>query len=145
MFYIKTLEKSEILNVNLGMIILGIYLGVILLMISLTILSLSQLLDSIEHKDRFNVLRKLGIDESKVSKLVFKQVLLNFLLPLIIATSGFIVFLYNYMEMYSIVIEAYIGGKSFIFSIIIACSLLVFIYISYLAGTYYTFKRNINN
>lgn len=142
---IKTLEKSEILNINLGMIILGIYLGVILLMISLTILSLSQLLDSIEHKDRFNVLRKLGIDESKVSKLVFKQVLLNFLLPLIVATVGFVVFLYNYMEMFSIVIDAYIGGKSFIFSIIIACSLLVFIYTCYLAGTYYTFKRNIDN
>lgn len=54
---IKSSETNNILNMTLDMRILGIYLGVVLLMISLTVLSLSQLADSIEHKDRFNVLK----------------------------------------------------------------------------------------
>ena len=49
---INSLETNDILNMTLAMRVLGIYLGVVFLMISLTILSLSQLSDSIEHKDR---------------------------------------------------------------------------------------------
>ena len=45
---IKSVETSEMLNLNLGMRILGIYLGIVLLMISLTVLALQQLADSIE-------------------------------------------------------------------------------------------------
>ena len=57
---IKLSERNNILNITLAMRILGIYLGVVLLMISLTILSLSQLTDSIEHKDRFKVIKTRG-------------------------------------------------------------------------------------
>ena len=60
---IKSLEINNILTTTLAMRILGVYLGIVLLMISLTILSLSQLTESIEHKDRFNVLGKLGVEE----------------------------------------------------------------------------------
>ena len=56
---IQLSERNNILNVTLAMRILGIYLGVVLLMISLTILSLSQLTDSIEHKDRFKVIKRI--------------------------------------------------------------------------------------
>ena len=49
---IKSLEINNILTTTLAMRILGVYLGIVLLMISLTILSLSQLTESIEHKDR---------------------------------------------------------------------------------------------
>ena len=62
---IKSLEINNILTTTLAMRILGVYLGIVLLMISLTILSLSQLTDSIEHKDRFNVLGKLGVEDRK--------------------------------------------------------------------------------
>ena len=63
---IKSLEINNILTTTLAMRILGVYLGIVLLMISLTILSLSQLTESIEHKDRFNVLGKLGDRKSVV-------------------------------------------------------------------------------
>lgn len=39
-------------------------------MISLTILSLSQLSESIEHKDRFNVLKRLGIEDKEINKII---------------------------------------------------------------------------
>ena len=54
--------------------ILGIYLGVVLLMISLTILSLSQLTDSIEHKDRFKVIKRLGVEDYEVNKIILRQI-----------------------------------------------------------------------
>ena len=52
------METSEILC-QLRMRILGLYLGTVLLMISLTVLAPQQLTDSIEHKQRFDILRKL--------------------------------------------------------------------------------------
>lgn len=69
---IKSLEINNILTTTLAMRILGVYLGIVLLMISLTILSLSQLTDSIEHKDRFNVLRKLGVEENQINRIILK-------------------------------------------------------------------------
>jgi putative ABC transport system permease protein len=71
---LKAAETNEVLNITLGMRILGIYGGAVLLMISLTVLALQQLSDSIEHKGRFDTLRKLGIDNKETSKLILKQI-----------------------------------------------------------------------
>ena len=142
---IKSVETSEMLNLNLGMRILGIYLGIVLLMISLTVLALQQLADSIEHKSRFNVLRKLGVEESKINKIVLKQISIYFIVPVSIAIVGVIVFSCNYFKLIETEIAFYVGDKAFIANIVLAVILLISIYIAYFLGTYYTFKRNINN
>lgn len=140
---IKSLEENEILNASLAMRILGIYLGVVLLMISLTVLALQQLADSIEHKGRFNVLRKLGVDDKHISKIVLKQIAIYFVIPITIAMVGVIVFIYNFFSLYSTQITSYIGDKAFLFNIILAIIVIIGIYIVYFIATYYTFKRNI--
>ena len=142
---IRVLEESEILNATLAMRILGIYLGVVLLMISLTVLALQQLADSIEHKGRFNVLRKLGVDEKAISKIVLKQIAIYFIMPISIAMIGVIVFIYNFFGLLSSQITSYIGGKAFVANIVVALILIISIYICYFAATYYTFKRNIKD
>ncbi|WP_455543060.1 FtsX-like permease family protein [Intestinibacter sp.] len=142
---IKSSETNNILTATLAMRILGIYLGIVLLMISLTILSLSQLADSIEHKDRFNVLRKLGVEEKEVNSIVLKQISLYFIMPISIAIIGVIIFIYNYYLIYKDVISTYIGDRAFLFSIATGIILMIGIYICYFIGTYYTFKRNIKN
>lgn len=139
----KVAEVSEILNATLAMRILGIYLGIVLLMISLTVLALQQLADSIEHKDRFNVLKKLGVEEKEISNIILKQISIYFIIPIFIAIIGFIIFIYNYAIIFNSEISAYIGEKSFILNIKIALVLIVSIYIAYFIATYYTFKRNI--
>ena len=63
----KAFETNNILNATLAMRILGIYLGTVLLMISLTVLAIQQLSDSIEHKSRFNVLKKLGVEDNNIA------------------------------------------------------------------------------
>lgn len=142
---IKSSETNSILNVTLAMRILGIYLGVVLLMISLTILSLSQLSESIEHKDRFSVLRRLGVEDKEINKIILKQISIYFIVPIAIAMVGAIIFIYNYYIYYKDVITTYVGDTTFILSIIVGVVLMIGVYICYFVGTYYTFKRNINN
>lgn len=142
---IKSSETNTILNVTLAMRILAIYLGVVLLMISLTILSLSQLTDSIEHKDRFNILKKLGVEDREVDKIVLKQISIYFIVPISIAMVGVTIFVYNFYLLFKDIITVFVGDKIFILSIIFGIALMLIVYICYFVGTYYTFKRNINN
>lgn len=142
---VKSIETNTILNMTLGMRILGIYLGVVLLMISLTVLSLTQLSDSLEHKERFNVLKKLGIEDREINKIILKQISLYFVIPIVIAVVGYIIFIYNYYILNTQIISSYVGDKVFILNIFIALVLMIFIYICYFTGTYYTFKRNIRS
>lgn len=141
---IKSLEINNILTTTLAMRILGVYLGIVLLMISLTILSLSQLTDSIEHKDRFNVLRKLGVEENQINRIILKQISIYFIVPIVIAMIGDAIFIYNYYLIYNDIITVFVGNIEFILSIIFGVALMIVIYICYFIGTYYTFKRNIN-
>jgi FtsX-like permease family len=142
---IKSLETNNILVTTLAMRILGIYLGVVLLMISLTILSLSQLSDSIEHKDRFNVLKKLGVEGKEINNIILKQVSLYFIIPISIAMIGVAIFIYNFYLYYKDIITVFVGDTTFILSIIFGIALMIMVYICYFVGTYYTFKRNVNN
>ena len=141
----KVAEVSEILNATLAMRILGIYLGVVLLMISLTVLALQQLADSIEHKERFNILKKLGVEKKEINNIILRQIAIYFVIPIFVAMIGFIIFIYKYSVIFNNEISAYIGEKGFILNIIIALVLTVSIYIVYFIATYYTFKRNIKN
>lgn len=141
---LKVAETNEILNMTLGMKILGIYGGTVLLMISLTVLALQQLSDSIEHKDRFRTLRKMGIDHKEIGRLIFKQISLYFTLPIVIAVIGFWIFLDFFKSAFREIIDIFIGDKAFVFNISISLLLILIIYICYFAATYYSFKRNVD-
>ena len=140
---VKSSETNNILNMTLAMRILGVYLCIVLLTISFTVLALGQLTDSIEHKDRYNVLRKLGVEENDINKIVLKQISIYFVVPIAIALIGVGIFIYNYYLMYKERIVTFIGFNLFIFSIATGIILTICVYMCYFAGTYYTFKRNI--
>ena len=142
---LKVAEKNVVTNATLGMRILGIYVGTVLLMISLTVLALQQLSDSIEHKDRFNTLSRLGIDKSEIRKLISKQISLYFVIPIFIAVIGFCVFLNIFISAGRKLIDIYIGDKAFIFNIGIGLLLMIVIYMCYFVATYYSFKRNVES
>ncbi|MGL5069592.1 MAG: ABC transporter permease [Sarcina sp.] len=140
---IKIVEKNTILNVTLGMRILGMYVGIVLFMISLTILGLKQLVDSIENKDRFIVLQKLGVEEKDINKIILKQISIYFGVALLIAVTGFILFLAGYLNMYKEQVEVYIGNEAFILNIIVSFIIMFMLYSGYFMITYQSFKRNI--
>lgn len=141
---VNSLETNNILVTTLAMRILGIYLGVVLLMISLTILSLSQLSDSIEHKDRFNVLKKLGVEGKEINNIILKQVSLYFIIPISIAMIGVAIFIYNFYLYYNDIITVFVGDTTFVLSVAFGIALMIIVYICYFAGTYYSFKRNVD-
>ncbi len=140
---LKAAETNEILNITLGMRILGIYGGAVLLMISLTVLAMQQLSDSIEHKGRFNTLRKLGIDDKEIGRLILKQISLYFTIPIIVAVFGFYIFFNAFESASRTLIDIYIGDKAFMFNISISLAIIIVIYLCYFATTYYSFKRNV--
>ena len=62
-----------------------LYAAVVLMVICLTVLSLQQLLDASQYKYRFSVLRKLGVEDTYIGKLVLKQLGIWFGLPIVVA------------------------------------------------------------
>ena len=58
---------------------------------------------------------------------------------------GVATFVYNYYLFYKDIITVFVGDKTFILSVIFGVTLMLVVYICYFVGTYYTFKRNINN
>ena len=140
---LKVAETNVVITMSLFMRILGIYLGAVLLMISLTVLALQQLSDSIDHKQRFKTLKKLGIEKKEINKLILKQIGCYFVIPIFIAIIGLLIFLYNYSVIFREQINLYIGNSAFILNMIIGISLIIIIYLCYFMATYYTFKRNI--
>ena len=115
-----------------------------MLMISLTVLALQQLSDSIEHRSRFKVLKKLGVDKSEINKLILKQISVYFIMPVSISLIGFVMFMVNFMDIISKQIQSFIGDKGLILNIGISSALMILIYACYFIGTYYSFKRNVN-
>lgn len=74
-------------SVGLGalVIFIALYLGIIFLISSAAILALRELSDSADNKERYGMLRKLGVDERMIDMALFKQIGIFFAFPLILA------------------------------------------------------------
>lgn len=66
-------------------IFIGLYIGLIFLISSGVILALRSLSDTVDSTSRYTMLRKIGVDESDISKSLFRQTALFFAIPLILA------------------------------------------------------------
>lgn len=86
-----------------------LYGAVVLMVICLTILSLQQLLDAGKYKYRFGVLRKLGVEEEKIGRLVLKQLSVWFGLPILVAVIVATVVIAYFIQTVLAEISAYIG------------------------------------
>ena len=74
-------------SVGLGALVtfIALYLGIIFLISSAAILALRELSDSADNKERYGMLRKLGVDERIIDMALFKQIGIFFAFPLILA------------------------------------------------------------
>lgn len=73
-------------SVGLGALVtfIALYLGIIFLISSAAILALRELSDSADNKERYGMLRKLGVDERMIDMALFKQIGIFFAFPLIL-------------------------------------------------------------
>lgn len=141
-FYMIT--KSEVYanseGIGLTYAYLGIYIGLIFIMASAIVLSIQQLTDSIDNKERYKVLKEIGVDEKMINKSLFKQIGIYFLLPISLAIIHSIVGI----KVASKVVSMF-GDINIVKNIIIAMIVIIVIYRGYFVITYLTAKRNITD
>lgn len=87
MYIINTKIDIAEATIGLGAMVtfIGLYIGLIFLISCAAILALKQLSESVDSISRYEMLRKIGAEESDISKSLFRQTGIFFLLPLLLA------------------------------------------------------------
>ena len=120
-----------------------LYGAVVLMVICLTVLSLQQLLDAGQYRYRFSVLRKLGVEERNIRKLVLKQLGVWFGLPIVVAIGVSTVVIAYFLQTISAEISAYIGTGTLLLQIGTTVSILLLLLAGYFVSTWILFRRSI--
>lgn len=120
-------------SVGLGALVtfIALYLGIIFLISSAAILALRELSDSADNKERYGMLRKLGVDERMIDMALFKQIGIFFAFPLILALIHS-VFGIKFIN----IILATMGMSSMAASIVLTLAFVAVIYGGYFLITY---------
>jgi len=119
-----------------------IYVGLVFLCVALTVLSIQQLSDSAKYRFRYKVLRQIGMSSGEVARLVWKQLVLFYLCPVlfVIVISGIIAGYvgenFNYYSGVQTPVWLYFG---------ISFLLFFGVYSIYFAVTYVGFLRNLES
>ena len=125
-------------SIGLGALVtfLGLYLGIVFLIACVAILALRELSDSTDNRERYDLLRRLGADEKMIRRSLFRQILVFFLLPLVVAIvhSIFGIIFCNY-------IIATFGNEQLLLSILMTAVLIVVVYGGYFVLTYQCSKN----
>lgn len=120
-----------------------LYGAVVLMVICLTVLSLQQILDAGQYRYRFSVLRKLGVEERNIRKLVLKQLGVWFGLPIVVAIGVSTVVIVYFLQTISVEISAYIGIGTLLLQIGTTVSILLLLLVGYFVSTWILFHRSI--
>ena len=120
-----------------------LYGAVVLMVICLTVLSLQQPLDAGQYRYRFSVLRKLGVEERNIRKLVLKQLGVWFGLPIVVAIGVSTVVIVYFLQTISAEISAYIGIGTLLLKIGTTVSILLLLLVGYFVSTWILFRRSI--
>ena len=120
-------------SVGLGVLVtfVALYLGIIFLISSAAILALKELSDSADNRQRYDLLRKIGVDEKDIRKALFKQIGIYFAFPLILAVIHSIVGI----RFIHILLET-MGMSSMLASVGMTAVLLIVVYGGYFIITY---------
>ena len=86
---ISMIDKDWIKEGNIALRVIatfiGLYVGIIFLISSSAVLALKELSDCIDDKNKYRVLRQIGVSEKLINKALFKQTFIFFMLPLCLA------------------------------------------------------------
>lgn len=125
-------------SIGLGAMVtfIGLYLGIIFLISCAAILALKELSESSDNVEKFNMLRKIGVDEKMINKALFRQIGIFFMFPLLVAIihSVFGIKFCNFL------LSAF-GAANLVSSIIGVAIFIVAIYGGYFLVTYICSKN----
>ncbi len=147
-FYAIRLRTLQINSSKAGNFVLQasmLYGAVVLMVICLTVLSLQQLLDAGKYRYRFSVLRKMGVEEQNIEKLIMKQLGVWFGLPVVVAVVVAAVVIAYFIQTISAEVSAYIGFGSLLSRMGTTVGILLLLLICYFLSTWVLFKRSVHS
>lgn len=139
----RTLQRNGGISAALIMKLLLFYGGIVLLVISFTMLSLQQLSDSSEFKHRFHIIRKMGVSNSSINKIIYTQMSIWFGLPILLAGITAFISSQFYIRSTKEAIRLYIGMEDFYLSLYKMIITIVILFTCYFLSTWVLFKKNI--
>lgn len=138
--FVMTASRTSIYEESKGMtttiLFVGIYLGIVFLISSMAVLALQQLSEASDSIDRYASLRRLGASKDEINKTIFKQTLIYFSLPVILALVHSVVGIRVANDFISMYNQPDIGGAS-----IITAGVFVIVYGVYFYTTYTGYKN----
>lgn len=134
-YYMNVYCKYEIINVStrltVVLVFVGIYLGIVFIITGAAILSLKLLSESVRNKEKYTILRKIGVDNRMIRKSVFTQCMIYFGLPLSVAVIHSVFGIQTCTK-----IMGFYGKSGLLYSILITALIIVLIYGGYALATY---------
>ena len=134
-YYMNVYCKYEIINVStrltVVLVFVGIYLGIVFIITGAAILSLKLLSESVRNKEKYTILRKIGVDNRMIRKSVFTQCMIYFGLPLSVAVMHSVFGIQTCTKMMS-----FYGKSGLLYSILVTALIIVLIYGGYALATY---------
>lgn len=81
----KETFKNEGMALYSGLFFIGVYVSVLFLAVVVLIMYYKQIREGYEDRERFTVLRNIGLDEKQTRRIINEQVLILFFAPLLVA------------------------------------------------------------
>lgn len=118
---------------------LAFYVALIFVMATATLLAIQQLSDSEKYKYRYDLLKKLGMDELEMNRTIFKQLFFYFAIPMLLPFIVSIPAILSVGEMFKIAVTT----EEIWRNIGIIYGLFILVYGIYFVATDVQFSRNI--
>ena len=119
---------------------LAFYIALIFIMTTATMLAIQQLSDSEKYKYRYDLLRKLGMDELEINRTIFKQLFFYFVLPILLPMLISIPIILSVGKVFLVGVTI----EEIFKNIGIVVGMLILVYGIYFIATDVQFNRNIN-
>lgn len=79
----RGIKREEFYSIYGGFLFLGIFLGLLFMMATVLIIYYKQISEGYDDHERFQIMQKVGLSKKEVKKIIKKQILMVFFLPLI--------------------------------------------------------------
>ena len=127
---ISLIESSK--GVSTIITFIAIYLGIIFLIASSAILALKELTDNSDNRQRYTILRKIGMDEKMIHQALFRQIGIFFLTPLLLAILHSVFGIQFALKLISVQVDA----REMLPSVVATTVFLILVYGGYFLATY---------
>ena len=140
---LRTLQVNSARASNFVLQTTLLYGAVVLMVICLTVLSLQQLLDAGQYRARFQVLRRLGVEETEIHHLVVRQLGVWFGLPVGAAVLVGTIVTGCFVGALEDEINAYVGFGALAVQLGVMAAILALLLGCYFVSTWALFRRAI--